>query len=218
MKIFTFCNPSINTIHPDFKENIDLLQSNNPNHEVQYIDYDWFEQWYKDIDYDSYINYYCKMNKNFGAMIGDYQKAVLLYYIGGVAIDIKNNVKCKIDDITALNPNSNIIMWAERQKMSEVYIGFFVCPFSGDPLFKDWIDGIHKNIDNYDPSKIKLKFSRTNVLRMTGPRLLTKIFNEKYKHYFQLRWQDYTYQRVKKYKEKYALPHYSVNHEHLINL
>ncbi len=78
-----------NDLNQDFIDNMDFVKKQNPSYKVRLIDFKDFEEYYKEKDIDSYNNYYCKLNKKIGAMVADYIRYNLLYYEGGVYIDIK---------------------------------------------------------------------------------------------------------------------------------
>tara|TARA_R100000231_G_C5238128_1_gene138884 strand:- start:190 stop:615 length:426 start_codon:yes stop_codon:yes gene_type:complete len=138
---------------------------------------------------------------------------VLLYYEGGIYIDIKSNFKIPLDNYVK---DQDIFFLWETKAMTEILNWCLIIPKPHSNIMKDMISNIHNNIDNYDYNKIDIKNTRINVLQFTGPRLLTKVCS---KHNIKgIDWKKYLIRvNIKDYKKLYSLPHYSKVYEHLIN-
>ena len=211
MNIFITCYDRA-TLDNIFLLNIEKIKKQNPGYNVVIYDNKSFEQYYKKKNKYDYENYYCKLNKNIGAMISDYIRYVLLYYEGGIYIDIKSNFKIPLDNY--VNDKDIFFLW-DTKAMTEILNWCLIVPNAHNNVLKDVINNIHNNINNYDFNKINIKNTRINVLEFTGPRLLTKVCE---KHNIKgIDWHKYLIRvNVKDYKKKYSIPHYSQVHEHLI--
>jgi len=211
MNIFITCFDK-DAIDISLLNNIEKIKKQNPSYNVVIYDNKSFDEYYKKKNKYDYENYYCKLNKNIGAMISDYMRYVLLYYEGGIYIDIKSNFKIPINNFI---DNQNIFFKWETKAMKEILNWCLIIPNAYSNIMKDMIDNIHNNINNYDFNKINIKNTRINVLEFTGPRLLTKVCNKH--NIIGIDWHQYlTRVSIKNYKKKYSIPHYSQVHEHLI--
>lgn len=209
--IFLLCADK-NNLHQSFKDNIEYIKKQNLNYNVKLIDNNDFEIYYKEKNKDHYQNYYCKLNKNIGAMVADYIRLVLLYYEGGVYIDIKSNFKIPLDNYVN---DDNIFFYWNTKAMKEILNWCLIIPKPFNNIIKEMIDNIHYNIDNYNINKININNTRINVLKFSGPRLLTEVCH---RHNIEgINWHKYlTRVSIKDYKNKYSIPHYSKLKEHLI--
>lgn len=202
-------------LHQKFKDNINKLKEMNPNYNIILHDNFSFGEWYKKINPHDYENYYCKLNQKIGAMIGDYQRQILVYYLGGCYIDIKSNLKIPIDNFISETDETRYFWYPRGPEIAF----FFFASISKHPLLKDAIEDIHKKIDNYDKTKINLNHTYKNIIELFGPKNFTKVFN-KNNHGVKIEELDYKkfikYIAVPKYRDYYNLPHYSKVKEYAI--
>ena len=116
-----------------------------------------------------------KLNRKFGAMIGDYIRYSLLYYEGGVYMDAKSGIKNTNMQSMIANKKQGLHVWKWTQKSFDEYLNWFIMCNKGNKIMKKVIDTINNNIYNYNPDNWALYKSKQNVLNFTGPRLFTKI-------------------------------------------
>ena len=180
--IFFLCKDKKN-IAPELVENINFVKEQNPDYKVIIHDNKSFENYFKKKDFDSFKNYYSKFNKKYGAMIADYMRYVLMYYEGGVYMDIKSRPKIPLSSFVNNKEDDMILfIWEQKGKNAfKEYLNYFLISKKGNKFYREVIKQIHRNIDNYDPEKINLKHSRKNVLEFTGPRIFTYVLD----HYLQ---------------------------------
>ncbi len=214
-----------NDLNQDFIDNMDFVKKQNPSYKVRLIDFKDFEEYYKEKDIDSYNNYYCKLNKKIGAMVADYIRYNLLYYEGGVYIDIKSRPLIPLDELINDDDVARLIHWKHNQTKTwkREYSNAFIMFKKNDIIFKKVINKIHQNIDNYNSSKINFSHARKNVLSFTGPHLFTKVLDEEDLSHVRMidneeRRKVYRCNAVRDYVDKYSTPHYSKLREHLIIL
>lgn len=210
----------------EFLNNIDVVKKQNPDYKVRLIDFKEFEEYYKEKDIDSYNNYYCKLNKNICAMVADYIRYVLIYYEGGVYLDVKSRPKIPLDNIIDDDNEMVLIDWKlfRNKKLNlRQYVNSFFMSKSNNIIFKKLIDKIHNNIDNYNPYKINLNHSLKNVIKFAGPDVLTEVVNENINDKIKIiphnkKNETFVYFGIKNYQKLYNKPHYTQLKEHLIIL
>ena len=220
--IFFICTDK-NELDQCFKDNIEFIKKQNPNHNTYLIDFNDFNKYYKNIDIHSYNNYYSKLNKNIGVLNADYIRYVLLYNEGGVYMDIKSRPKIPLDNFINDDDTARLIHWKHNQTKNwkrEYMTSFMICR-KNNILFKKVIDKIHYNIDNYNFNNINFNRARKNVLNFTGTHLFTRILDEE--DLSNIRMIDnkekkkvYIFNTCGNYQNKYSTPHYSKLREHLI--
>ena len=185
--IFFLCKDK-NNISPELIENINFVKEQNPDYNLIIYDNKSFEYYYKKKDLNSFKNYYSKLNKNYGAMIADYMRYVLMYYEGGVYMDLKSRPKVPLNNfIDSKNNDMILFIWEQKGRDAfREYLNYFLISKKNNKFYKEIINQIHTNIDNYDPIRINLSHSRKNVLEFTGPRIFTEVFD------YYLKKQNYT--------------------------
>ena len=201
-------------VHQIFKDNIEVLRKMNPEYNVIIQDQESFAEWFKVINPYDYENYYCKLNKKIGAMIADYQRQTLLYYIGGFYIDIKTCLKNPIDTFIKDTDKTYYCWWYGAREILFCFFG----SEPDHPLLKDALKEIHYKIDNYDKSKIQLRKSLHNVIDFAGPKAFTKLWR-KNNHGVVLEpnfRKNVIYIKIKNYKDYYVLPYYKTLREYCV--
>jgi len=213
--IFIIIN-DIDDIHIDFLNNIEFIKKQNPSYNVVIYDFKKFEEYYKKINKEDYEKYYCKLNKNIGALIADYIRYVLIYNFGGIYIDIKSRPQIKFENYINNNDKYLFFDW-DTKSHTEIMNGFFAVEKNNE-MFRDVIDTIHSNIDNYNKNNYNIKNTRINVLNFTGPRVFTKVLKKNTSLITKSNWTKYLIRVfIKDYKDKYNILHYSKVFEHLVN-
>tara|TARA_R110001599_G_scaffold351855_2_gene584927 strand:+ start:232 stop:891 length:660 start_codon:yes stop_codon:yes gene_type:complete len=213
-KTIFFITNDVDDIHVDFLNNVEFVKKQNPTYNVELYDFKRFEEYYKKINLEHYEKYYCKLNKNLGAMIADYIRYVLIYYQGGVYMDIKSRPKMKLENWINNNKNHVLFRWTTKAH-DEILIGFLSSKKNNE-MFREMIDVIHYKIDNYNNNNINIKNTRINILNFSGPRIFTKVWE---KHALEVNDNYHQYLirvAIKDYKNKYNIPHYSKVFEHLV--
>ncbi len=145
MNIFITCNDRA-TLDNIFLLNIEKIKKQNPGYNVVIYDNKSFEEYYKKKNKYDYENYFCKLNKNIGAMISDYIRYVLLYYEGGIYIDIKSNFIIPLNNYVK---DKDIFFLWDTKAMTEILNWCLIVPKAHNNVLKDMIDIIHNNINNY---------------------------------------------------------------------
>jgi inositol phosphorylceramide mannosyltransferase catalytic subunit len=209
-------------IHPDIIENIKKIKKNNINYKLYIVDNDEFEEMLKKYK-PSWLPFFKKLNPNLGAMIGDYIRYVLLYLFGGIYIDCKSKCKVSFENIIKDNENKPIFFRWDTVTNNEILNFFLISPVNHQ-VYLDMIEKIHENIINFDQEEWMVHRSKSNVLKFTGPHLLTKIvekYVEKYKDYVIIKDDSWRrkcliYATIKNHKEKIDGQHYSIVKEHLV--
>lgn len=163
-----------NHLHKDFKENIEVIKNLNDDHKLTIIDNTDFVNYIKNKDVKLY-SYYNKLNKDAGAMIGDFIRYVLMYYEGGIYLDMKSGTKKPLNQI--VNHNQDEIIFYNWDNYNQL-VQFFLVSKPLHPFYKYLLDELCKNIDNYTQ---KFKSNKSNVLRLTGPIFISRVFDDFFK-------------------------------------
>lgn len=213
-KTIFFVTNDVDDMHVDFFNNIEFVKKQNPSYNVEVYDNKRFEEYYKKINPEHYEKYYCKLNKNLGALIGDYMRYVLMYYEGGVYMDLKSRPKHKLENWINNKKKDYLFRWTT--KSNDEILQWFLSSEKNNELFREMIDVIHYKIDNYNNNNVNIKNTRINILNFSGPRIFTKVWE---KHALEVNdnWHEYLIRvAVKDYKNKYNNPHYSKVFEQLV--
>jgi len=162
--------------------NLEAIRMMNPG---------WICQFYDDDDCQSYIreeygqtilDYYLRINEEYGAARADLFRYLLLYKEGGVYLDVKTGVDRPFDEV--LRPDDRYLLshwkngrnslfanWGIHPELSHIERGefqqWFIVAVPGHPFLKAVIETVLGNIDRYVPG-----IHRTGahaVFRVTGP-------------------------------------------------
>ncbi len=184
--IYQTCR-SQNDLPSEVIENINLLRRVNAS---------WGYKLYEDKDIEPFIEdaygpqilkFYRKINPVYGAAKADFFRYLLLYYYGGVYLDIKSTTKYPLDEM--LLPDDKYILSHWQNQVGERYEGFgliidgksvddrefqqwHVIATAGHPFLRSVIETVLQNIDRYDSWKFKTGFK--GVHATTGPWTYTK--------------------------------------------
>ena len=110
-------------------------------------------------------------------MIADYMRIILLYFEGGIYMDIKTRPKIPLDEFINTKSNKIILFEYIAPKWWE-YINLFLISPQKHKIYKKIINRIHDNIKNYNPNTIKLHHAKKNVIHFTGPWMITDVINK----------------------------------------
>lgn len=161
-----------NDLHEDFKNNIEIIRNFNKDHNLTIIDNDDFEIYIKNKDTKLH-SYYKKLNKDAGALIGDFVRYVLMYYEGGIYLDMKSGTKRPLNTLISNQDEIIFYNWDNYNQL----VQFFLASKPYHDFYKYLLDELCKNIDNYKP---QFKSNKSNVLRLSGPIFITKCFDSFY--------------------------------------
>lgn len=170
-----------NKISPEFKKNMDFLQTINP---------DWKYTLYDDNDIIGYLNtyfpdkikYYLKINPKYGAARADLFRYLLMYREGGVYLDIKSAITLPLNKV--LLPNDEFILSYWDLPVKSMVLGnemgefqqWHVITVPEHPFLKGVIDNVIQNIETYSVQKFGV--GKDGVLRVTGPIVYSKVISE----------------------------------------
>jgi mannosyltransferase OCH1-like enzyme len=197
---------------PKMKENVELLQHENPEFKYHLYDDNMCREFIKN-NFDEEVVYSFDKLKP-GAYKADLWRYCVLYIHGGIYLDIK--YKCvnnfKLIELTQKEH------WVLDMDKIGVYNALIVCKSQNEILLK----AIHKIVKN-----VKNKFYGYRDLHPTGPTLLSELFTQSEKNKFNMYHTSYKtinklilyngYIVLKNYNEylkeqktKEKLPHYSI--------
>jgi mannosyltransferase OCH1-like enzyme len=172
-QIFFIWLQGIKEIPEKMQENIEFVKEQNLDYVVRIIDLELFELFLKDKPL--YLSsYFAKLNKKCYAMVSDFMRIVLLYYEGGVYLDVKTRPKKPLRDF--IKEDKSYVFYVD--KWSEYCNNFLVCK-RGSELYRHLIQEICQGIDDYVYKYDKYTVAKTKeiVVNLTGPKLLTKLVN-----------------------------------------
>ena len=220
-KIFFIYIQGVNKIPKEFMENINFIKSKNTDYDIELYDYKKFINYLDQKNLVKNKKYFLKLNPKIYALLADYMRFVLLYNEGGVYLDLKSRPKMNLNDIII---NNKTVFIEHTFKEYTEYIIQFLITSPKQEIFKLIIDKIHSNIDNYNKDKIHLHQSKSNVLNLTGNRMVLNVINEylkKKKNNIRIikneeRSNYFINHAVKNYRKKYKSIHYGRMREHLV--
>ncbi|RYY07507.1 MAG: glycosyltransferase [Sphingobacteriaceae bacterium] len=170
----------------ELQKNVENLKKLNP---------DWVYQLYDDNDIRTFIiknyglsvlDYYEKINSNYGAAKADMFRYLVMYKCGGVYLDIKSTCIYPLNDILKADDKYILSQW--RNKSGEPHPGYgmskevadveggeyqqwHIIAVAGHPFLKAVIESVISNIEKYRPWINGT--GGIGVLRLTGPLVYT---------------------------------------------
>ncbi len=169
-QLFITCKDK-NDLHEDFVKNIDKLREESVGCELKIIDNNDFEQYLDTIDNPKIKKAYYKLNKGAGALIGDFVRYVMMYYEGGAYIDMKSGFRKPLNEIINTDEDLVLYYWHTYSEL----VQFFLASVPKHPFYKALLDELCEDIDNYKPT---FNSNKANVLKLSGPRLISRVFNK----------------------------------------
>tara|TARA_R110000772_G_scaffold73953_4_gene161402 strand:- start:4260 stop:4859 length:600 start_codon:yes stop_codon:yes gene_type:complete len=155
------------------KENVDFVKAQNPEYTLQVVDLRMFELYIKDKP--SKLQYFfSKLNKKCYAMVSDFIRYVILYYEGGVYMDIKTRPKKPLSEFIVQGKT-----YVFYKKIWSEYCNHFLCAAPRHKLFLDVLFHMCVNIENYEHQKFNSKIRPKKLItELTGPKVLTMLVEE----------------------------------------
>ena len=155
------------------KELYDIINHNldlNPEYEYRF---------YTDEDMENYIKHNCspseykaykKINPKYGAARADLFRYLVIYYEGGIYLDIKSKILQPLR--LFIKPDyTNLVGW-----MWNEYVNWWLIYEKKSPLMREVINQVLENINTYDIDKVGV--GKPAVLQVTGPRITTEILKK----------------------------------------
>jgi len=208
-----------NKISAEFIYNIETIMKRIPHGELKIWDDELFEEF---IKYKNGLSYMCykRLNKKIGPMVADYIRYNVLYYYGGVYIDVKSGLKYDWDKFMDITVPDKLHVFEWDCSNFYEYINWFIICDKENPVMTKVIDRVNDNIIRYyTDTEIdfrKYKSVKQKVLHFTGPRMFTEVCSFhliSHNHNVVLhpnedRKKNLQYIVVKDYKKKYKQQHY----------
>jgi len=169
-QIFMIWTQGIDLIPKVLLPNIEFVRNQNPQYKIIIYDLKLFEQFLKDKPSYLFVAYN-KLNKKCQSMMSDYMRFILLYYLGGVYMDIKSRPNKPLDTFIK-EEKAYVFRW---DRYDEWAVGVIVSN-KKNSMLKDMINIMIENITNYKYDK-KRKPS-DDVIHLCGPKVFTKIIDE----------------------------------------
>lgn len=169
------------------KKNIENLKALNPGWGHTLYDDAAIVRFISEHYGRDYLNYYFRINKEYGAARSDFFRYLLMYRLGGVYLDVKSNVNRPLDEIILPDDQYIISQWKNeagalhagmglQQELEHVPGGefqqWYIITVPGHPFLRAVIEAVVDNIERY--SVYSHKTARTGVFRTTGPIVYTK--------------------------------------------
>ena len=178
-------------IHQTFKSrnlpnelqlSVNQLRAENPDWEYRFYDDDDIVRFISDVYGQQVLEYYNRINPNYGAAKADLFRYLLIYKEGGVYLDIKSSFIKPIDEILKQDDQYLLCGWDNRKgeehegyglhkELSAIeggeYEQWHIIAAPGSPFLRSVIDAVLTNIDRYKPWLHGT--GRMGVLRLTGP-------------------------------------------------
>lgn len=170
------------TLPPEVAANLGAIRARNP---------DWEHRVYCDADVLDYLHDHCErriyncarsIGPEYGAVLADLFRYVVVFREGGVYLDIKSSAERPLDEVLGEDDAFLLSQW--RNRPGEAFAGWGLHPeIAGVPggEFQQWhviararhpflqrvIDRVVHNIEHYD--RARFGTGRMGVLRLSGP-------------------------------------------------
>lgn len=158
------------------------LRDNNPAWEYRFYDENRVISFIRDNYGEKMLEYYNRINPQYGAARVDLCRYLVMYRYGGVYLDLKSTFTRAIDDVLLENDKYLLCGWQNlkgqpnygggiHKELSHLPEGEFqqwhIIAAAGSPLLREVIKKVLKNIDEYRPWRFGV--GKPGVLRVTGP-------------------------------------------------
>ena len=158
-----------------FKKIVNHLRNQNPEYKYHlFDDYD-MENFIKN-NYPEYWESYYLISQKYIVAKGDFFRYLIVYHYGGVYFDIKSG--CKVPLRKIIKPDDEMILtdWNISGINIDEYIQWCIICKKKHPILKIILDTINSKIKNYN--FVRDGYGHFGVLRLTGPRIFSKILNK----------------------------------------
>jgi inositol phosphorylceramide mannosyltransferase catalytic subunit len=190
----------------EITENIRYLKNNNPDFEYKFYDKKNIFNFVSAQYGNSVLSRLKKINPNYGAVLADIFRYLLIYKLGGIYLDVKSTLKKPLQEVIKADWSFIISQWNNSNITSRYYRfglhpkflltpggeyqNWFIVSEPNHPFLKKVIECVLFNIDNYFASRDWVGLY--GVLRLSGPIAYTLAISEvisdsKYKNF------DYTF-------------------------
>ena len=164
-----------NQIPSIMKQNIEFVRQQNLDYKITIYDIEKFIDFLKDKPTDL-LDCFNKLNKKCHAVISDYIRIILLYYNGGVYMDIKTRPKQPLS--TFLTEDKAYFF---KHNIWEDYMTSFIASNRYNTLLRDMIIKMKYNINNYHSLNLQGN-PKAKIINFLGPAVLTALIqNNNYK-------------------------------------
>lgn len=163
-----------------FQQNIDTMKSMNP---------EWEFRLYDDVDIINFIKsefpnllaIYNKINPIYGAAKVDFFRYLIIYFYGGLYLDIKSSLEIPLDQVIKVTDKYLLSHWANKPGETYENWGMYddlpnqngefqqwhIAAVEGHPFLKNVIENVCTNIINYNP--FKSETGQLGIYKATGP-------------------------------------------------
>ena len=222
--IFFFYDTGYDSLHPKLKENIQFVKNQNPDYNVKVYDTKTFREYLKTKG-SNYLSCFNSINSNMPAVLADYFRVIILYFEGGIYLDVKSNAKIPFNQFIKEQDK----VWVVNGYTPNQWETAFIASEPNNIIMKDCIDLFNNRIENYHEYirtvKFQLRQSRHNLVKFIAPGAFSIII-EKHIDLFDT----YGYHSEsldihlnlfikgnwKTHQKLYTKPHYSKVKEHLV--
>tara|TARA_R110002020_G_C16297405_1_gene772901 strand:+ start:2745 stop:3398 length:654 start_codon:yes stop_codon:yes gene_type:complete len=168
-EIFFIWTQGIDHIPSKMKENIEFVRQQNLDYKITIYDIEKFNDFLQDKPVHLKDNFN-KLNKKCYAMIADYMRIVLLYFNGGVYMDIKSRPKKPLNTFILENK-----CYVYYYSLWNKYNNNFIASNKNNTFLKDLLDKFDYNINNYHSLNLETCANwKIKVLKFIG----AWVFNE----------------------------------------
>ena len=203
----------IGDIHEKIKEVMDFMIENNPDFEFKIWREKEVENYIKSKS-ELWYKYYKRINPKIIASKVDFFRYILMYYEGGIYMDVKCKFTKPIEECFDLNLDYILIKRVWSGRPYEFINGILISKVN-NPMFLKVIEEALKRIDNYEYYHKKYRM-RGRVWYITGPQLYTNTIEnnekilEKLNVYINTNSREinWIFAAVKNYKTLYKEKHY----------
>ncbi len=172
------------TVPDEIARNIKRIKELNPGWEYRlYDDQDIIT--FISAHFTEYLPYYNRISPKYGAVKADFFRYLLLYFYGGVYLDIKSSMKRPLDEIIQKDDKYLLSHWynlpggtqckwgvySEIDNPRGEFQQWFIVSTSGHPFLYEVIINMIKQFNMYKPKKRTV--GKKGVLQLSGPIMYT---------------------------------------------
>jgi len=163
-------------ISEKFKKITDILKKQNPEYNYYLYNNSQMELFVKE-NFPEYYESYSSINKEYNVAKTDFFRYMVVYYYGGVYIDIKSGFKVPLREIIKSDDEFVTTAFAEKSwPYFDKYIQFCIIARKQHPVLKKILDEINYRLKNYD--YIRDGYGLKGVHNITGPTMFQEVLND----------------------------------------